>query len=151
QGRFRIGGVLSLKVADPWIVGANAFHVGRFHRPIPDFESADIPGLCPPAIPAAGSIHCWVLLAAIGGHCIGVNGIDHAAPCIDVLLVAGDPERVVESDESARNAIAVLTPAGDGIHRTKAPPVSIAPPFAIGPTDLAVEIDKTRNYAVVAF
>ena len=78
-----------------------------------------------------------------------VHGVHHAAPGIDVFLVAGHEQRVVETHERARNSIPVFALAGHRIHRAEPPAVRILPPRALRAADSAVEPDVAGNDAAV--
>ena len=57
------------------------------------------------------------------------------APRVDVLLVAGDEQRVAEADQRARNPVAILAAAGHRIHRAESPAVGVVPPLALRAAD----------------
>ena len=78
-----------------------------------------------------------------------IDGVDHGAPRVDVFLIARDEQRVAEPDERARDAVAILAPAGHRVDRAEAPSVGVAPPPAVAPADGAVEIDEARDDAAV--
>ena len=79
----------------------------------------------------------------IVGYCLrpstsracAVHRVDHRAPGIDVLLIAGDEQRVAEPDQRPRNAIAVLAVAGHRIDRAESPAVGVLPPLALRAAD----------------
>ena len=78
-----------------------------------------------------------------------IHRVDHRAPGIDVFLIAGHEQRVVEARQRPLDAIAILALAGHRVDRTESPAVRAAPPLAVRPADLAVEIDVARDDAAV--
>src|SRR5690606_23824968 len=103
--------------------------------PVPHFHRTNAPRITLPAVPAVSAEHRRVLAASVDRACVGVDGVDHRAPGIDVLPVARHEQRVAEADERARDAIAVLAPSGDWIDRAEPPAVRVPPPSPLGPAD----------------
>src|SRR5439155_20024599 len=80
---------------------------------------------------------------------VGVDGINHVSPGIDVLLIARNPQRVVEANEGAWNAMSIFPSAIDRVDWTKAPAVGVAPPFALGTAYLSIQVNVARNDPMV--
>ena len=86
---------------------------------------------------------------SVDGARLGVDRVRYGPPRVDIFLIAGDEQGVVETHEGARDAVAVLRFASDGVYRTEAPAIGAAPPSAVGPTRLAVKPHVARNHAAV--
>ena len=124
--------ISSFEIFQP-LVPSDPLAIGRLLRPIPDFERADVPGSVTPSIPPVGAVHRRILFSSIDVARVRVHRIDHGPPRIDVLAIAGDEQRVVESDQRARDAIPILTTTGHRIDRAESPAVRVLPPLTFGP------------------
>ena len=97
QGLFRIAGIVTRQESDP-LIASHATAVTFLARPEPAVKRSLGPRRFAKVVPAVIAVHARIHVPVANHLCIGIDQVDHFRPSINIAAVAGQQERVSESN-----------------------------------------------------
>ena len=142
----RVARVAAIQEVEPSAAG-HAFSVGWIHRPVVDLQRPVVEGVLAELVPAVVAVHLREQPPSVDPLRVRVDGLDDAAPDVDVPPVSGHQQRVGEAVGGAPGrGPAVRGLAAGGIVDRESPAVDAAVPLAVAlAADRPVQSDVARD------